>query len=103
MGRGSNRKQLTTHSKLNDGCDGNALHNSVQHKNENADGWSGHGGEEAEGQWIMRNALQDMKITCNIKKVLLIKMKIINIILSITNMTHMKRQFMYNNDIYLPI
>ena len=34
VGRGSNRKQLTAHSKLNDGCDGNALHNSVQHKNE---------------------------------------------------------------------
>ena len=34
VGRGSNRKQLTVHSKLNDGCDGNALHNSAQHKNE---------------------------------------------------------------------
>ena len=34
VGRGSNRKQLTAHSKLNDGCDGNALHNSAQHKNE---------------------------------------------------------------------
>ena len=34
VGRGSNRKQLTIHSKLNHGCDGNALHNSAQHKNE---------------------------------------------------------------------
>ena len=34
VGRGSNRKQLTIHSKLNDGCDGNALHNSAQHKHE---------------------------------------------------------------------
>ena len=34
VGRGSNRKQLTAQSKLNDGCDGNALHNSVQHKND---------------------------------------------------------------------
>ena len=34
VGRGSNRKQLTVHSKLNDGCDGNALHNNAQHKNE---------------------------------------------------------------------
>ena len=33
VGRGSNRKQLTAHNKLNDGCDGNALHNSAQHKN----------------------------------------------------------------------
>ena len=32
VGRGSNRKQLTAHIKLNDGCDGNALHNSAQHK-----------------------------------------------------------------------
>ena len=55
VGRGSNRKQLTAHSKLNDGCDGNALHNSAQHKNENADGWSGHSGGEAEGQWIFEN------------------------------------------------
>ena len=51
VGRGSNRKQLTIHSKLNDGCDGNALHNIAQHKN--ADGCSGHGGGEAEGQWII--------------------------------------------------
>ena len=72
-------------------------------KMKNADGRSGHGGGEAEGQWIMRNALQDMKITCSIKKVLFIIMKITNNILSITNMTHMKRQFMYNDDIYLPI
>ena len=28
------------------------LYTSVQHKNENADGWSRHGGGEAEGQWI---------------------------------------------------
>ena len=34
VGRESNRKQVTAQSKLNDGCDGNALHNSVQHKNE---------------------------------------------------------------------
>ena len=34
VGRGSNRKQVTAQSKLNDGCDGNVLHNSVQHKNE---------------------------------------------------------------------
>ena len=27
---------------------------SAQHKNENANGWSGHGGGEAEGQWINR-------------------------------------------------
>ena len=34
VGRGSNRKQPTAYSKLNDGCDGNALHNTAQHKNE---------------------------------------------------------------------
>ena len=34
VGRGSNRKQLTIHSKLHDGCDGNALHSNAQHKHE---------------------------------------------------------------------
>ena len=60
VGRGSNRKQLTAHSKLNDGCDGNALHNSAQHTNmKNADGWSGHGGGEAEGQWFSGSTFLD--------------------------------------------
>ena len=57
VSRGSSRKQLTAHSKLNDGCDGNALHNNVQHKYENPDGRSRHGGGEAEGQWIRRYGL----------------------------------------------
>ena len=61
-------------------------------KMRNADGRSGHGGGEAEGQWIMRNALQDMKITGHIKKVLFMIMRITTSILSITNMTHMKRR-----------
>ena len=55
VGRGSKRKQLTAHSKLNDGCDGEILYTTVRSTTmKNADGWSGHGGGEAEGHWIRR-------------------------------------------------
>ena len=53
---GATKKQLTAHSKLNDGCDGNVLHNSVQHKNEQilmAGQGTVAGRPKANGSWIL--------------------------------------------------